>query len=309
MLNISILTDGDFILTALTYSEFKKRLSSESHVMNVTITPQLAASILEYHNKTNRPISKDHTKRYANIMKAGGWKANGNPIILNDEGNINDGQTRCAAGVASNTSFVADIRFGVPADTFSTYDIGKSRSNGDLFALKFKATYAGITGKPASKMAGIALAVWRLESDRLKTVANTSIRPDNTEELFDIAENDLNHRAEELIKLEEKLRKQTFIHYSSILGVYVVLHKHNPTKADAFFKELCGLGAGTTTLALSSCLRKMHKRNRQGHETAKPSVVKATIIKGWNAYINNTTLPKSFGTFKSGEAFPKIVKR
>jgi hypothetical protein len=62
------------------------------------ITPQKAVEILDTKNFNNRPVSQFTVDRYAQEMKAGRWKLNGEPIIFGKSGRLIDGQHLCWSG-------------------------------------------------------------------------------------------------------------------------------------------------------------------------------------------------------------------
>src|SRR3954467_12893306 len=62
----------------------------------VDINPQLAAEMLK-HNDSNRHISKNLVSKLASDIRENRWRLNGEPIILANTGELNDGQHRLSA--------------------------------------------------------------------------------------------------------------------------------------------------------------------------------------------------------------------
>lgn len=123
--------------------------STEPVVNIITITPDMASALLEA-NTHNRPISRARVRMYADAMKRGQWKVNGESIKtsrnpLTGEIRLLDGQHRLVACIESGMPFktlaVSDLEEAV----FSVIDRGKARGNGDILAI------AGI--KPGSHIA------------------------------------------------------------------------------------------------------------------------------------------------------------
>lgn len=113
--------------------------SKEPTVNIVTITPEMASALLEL-NKNNRPLSRARVRMYADSMKRGQWKVNGEAVKtsrnpLTGEVRLLDGQHRLVACVESGVSFktlaVSDLEEAV----FSVLDRGKARGNGDILAI------------------------------------------------------------------------------------------------------------------------------------------------------------------------------
>jgi len=102
-----------------------------------TITPEMAAEWLT-HNTTNyRILDKDTVKQYADDMKAGQWKRNGETIVFGREtGVLLDGQHRLHGIVESNTAI--DVLVCFDADEVSVHDVGKSRTINSIFKAEHK---------------------------------------------------------------------------------------------------------------------------------------------------------------------------
>lgn len=100
----------------------------------VIITPEKAAQLLQ-KNKRNRPLSKRTVESYAEQMKKGIWKFNGEPIIISDGGVLLDGQHRLAAIVKSQTTQKMLIVTGPEADVFDTIDVGYNRTAGHILGI------------------------------------------------------------------------------------------------------------------------------------------------------------------------------
>lgn len=109
------------------------------HMKNEVITPQEAKRILETKNPRNRPISQRNVDKYAQEMKAGRWKLNGEAIIFGVSGNLLNGQHRLRACVQANVPFETTVTRGVPDEYFDTLDDGNPRKLSDVLAIKGEA--------------------------------------------------------------------------------------------------------------------------------------------------------------------------
>lgn len=98
------------------------------------LTPDKAQALLD-NNADNRKLSQTVVKRYANDIAAGRWVFNGEPIIVADDGALNDGQHRCAAVVMANRPIKTFIVFGVPREARFSTDMGIARTAGSLLAM------------------------------------------------------------------------------------------------------------------------------------------------------------------------------
>lgn len=66
------------------------------------VTPQLAKRMLEHNFANNRNINDRRVETYANDMKKGEWKFNGEAIKFNKQGELMDGQHRLHAVIRAN---------------------------------------------------------------------------------------------------------------------------------------------------------------------------------------------------------------
>lgn len=98
------------------------------------LTPELASVLME-RNPANRNLKARKVEDYAHDMKNGAWKFNGEPIIIAEDGLLNDGQHRCAAVIESKASVKAVLVFGVGRDTRDTLDQGANRTSADYLSL------------------------------------------------------------------------------------------------------------------------------------------------------------------------------
>lgn len=106
----------------------KKRLAVASEVQ--TITPAIAAKMLE-GNANNRALSEGRVRGLADAMTAGEWRV-AQPIILDYNGRLVDGQHRLQAVIRSGVPTKFLVVTGVEPETFSVVDQGKNRTAVDL---------------------------------------------------------------------------------------------------------------------------------------------------------------------------------
>ena len=98
------------------------------------ITPIMAKNYLE-HNAVNRSINQQYVSFYADEIRKGLWKLNGEPICFDCDGNLVNGQHRLSAVVAANVPVTFLVCRNVEDGSFSTYDSGKKRSVGDIYSI------------------------------------------------------------------------------------------------------------------------------------------------------------------------------
>jgi len=118
----------------------KQKVAEMTGALILTITPDLAERWLSW-NQTNRPASKRIISEYARRMSEGLWEMNGETIILNDIGGINDGQHRLMACVKSGADFEALVFFGARKESFHTLGDTYKRTPGHVLSIEGAKNY------------------------------------------------------------------------------------------------------------------------------------------------------------------------
>jgi hypothetical protein len=125
----------------------KKMLSKRGNYM-VLITPDDAAELLE-RNRNNRKMKPNKIAEYARDMLAGRWDPDASDLKTDRNGDLLDGQNRCAASVRANVPFGTLLRTGLDPESKIHVDTGAKRSASE--ALKM----AGVGGYHAAIAAAI----------------------------------------------------------------------------------------------------------------------------------------------------------
>lgn len=97
------------------------------------IYPDMARELLG-RNPSNRKITKTIVKKYADSIKNGQWEANGESIVIDEDGNLKDGQHRLQAIVMADTPATMLVVRGV-SRTVNEYDRGKTRTTRDTLQM------------------------------------------------------------------------------------------------------------------------------------------------------------------------------
>lgn len=125
----------------------------------VTITPDMAKAMLEKNMKSNRRLNHQTVKRYARIMKAGGWNLTHQGIAFDDKGELIDGQHRLQAIVMANVPITMMVTYGVEhrdGDAF-TIDTGTKRTTQNIIQI------SGITDEVYKNMSNYVSAYMRMK--------------------------------------------------------------------------------------------------------------------------------------------------
>lgn len=131
-----------------------------------SLNPGLA-NVIEQRNPDNRSIRQTKVEQYASDMRSGRWAFNGEPIIISDEGLLNDGQHRIRALMDANICLPFLFVFGLPRETRLTLDQGSARSASD---------YLGMDGvENASTAASIARQLLAFEVSDAKALPTKGV--------------------------------------------------------------------------------------------------------------------------------------
>lgn len=129
------------------------------------ITPDKAAQLLE-NNTHNRKVSTLNVRKYATAMTQGKWHANGDPIRIDKDGRLLDGQHRLQAIIQSGIEQTMVLITNLDPECFTTIDTGRLRNLSDILSIEGHSKYvtlkaAGIRfiyelcqGKEASAISG-----------------------------------------------------------------------------------------------------------------------------------------------------------
>lgn len=102
------------------------------------LTPEFAKELLG-RNPRNRNISRSNLLMLKRAIANGEWELNGEAIKISKNGYILDGQHRCLAVVETNTPIWTLVMDGLDDSVQDTMDQGKSRSLGDVLAIRGEA--------------------------------------------------------------------------------------------------------------------------------------------------------------------------
>ena len=98
--------------------------------MVVKITPKMAQYILDHHNHDNRKLCPSQVVKIGQSVKTFGWLFDGNAIVFNTNGNINESQHRLtfiANDPNPESEYETVVTLGAQPDSFSNAAIAKPR--------------------------------------------------------------------------------------------------------------------------------------------------------------------------------------
>lgn len=264
----------------------------KSSMQAVMITPSMANALLQV-NHCNRPKGAVDIKDYAQLMKAGAWKLNGETIKVREDGVLLDGQHRLEACVLADTPFPTWIVTVEDKDSFDTIDIGRRRSPSDTLA---------VIGEKNTAVLGTVLGmVLRYYEEGLELKrSNKKLTPTAILKALEV-----HPEARDSVAWACSYKhKTTLIPRTVIAFCHYVFSRIDDNDANYFMDKIItgeGLVIGDSALALRS---RMITNAGLRHRGIKehPVSIAAHIFKAWNYYRRN----RRCGVLKwlESEAFP-----
>lgn len=200
----------------------------------MTVTPAMAEKMIKASTGVNRPLKTQIVRQYANDMASGKWKENGESIILDDNGNILDGQHRLHAVVMSKMTFRFSVTRGVDASSYDTIDTGTKRSGRDVL---YVAGY-----KDACNLAAVLSAIHRYKTfgfqDTRSPASNEKGRPRFKNDFLELVS--LYPGAQDSARYIHSRAKNCFAFRPSSFAacMHYVLGEKNSVMRDAFFEAI-----------------------------------------------------------------------
>lgn len=128
------------------------------------MTPGVARQLMAT-NTSNRTISLKSVEMYQREMEQGIFHFTGDPIRIDSDGNLMDGQHRLIAAINANTPFETVVVNNLPRSVMSVIDTGRKRSASDQLRVK------GIPN--ATNVVSAINAVYALAANRVSFNATT----------------------------------------------------------------------------------------------------------------------------------------
>lgn len=241
------------------------------------VTPARATVWLESMG-SNRPVAQAHVDRLAQAMRDGEWRATGEAIKFDTEGNLVDGQHRLWAVVASGVTIPSMVVTGVARDAFDVMDTGRVRRGSDVLAMHEFAN--------ASSMAAIArhMVIWEREGRHPSLVSGGRYKAISNPAIHEYA-------AAHYDELDTALRRVRALRqiggppggYALWGGLAVQFARLDDADADDFLAHLA-TGESLTVGHPILMLRNRLSANLAARAQLPPVEIAALAIRAWNAY-------------------------
>ena len=267
----------------------------------VTLTPDKCREILA-KNEHNRNPSKRTISLYAQEIQQGLWQINGEPIIIDDSGNVLDGQHRLYACIEANRPFTTLIVRNVNRNTFATIDTGKIRTGADVLTIQ------GLSPEIARICAAAAATCIPFEKTGILTPATRGTKYLVTPETRAKWVNDNKDIIEIAYTIQSYgTRARRVISAGDAAFLWFFMEKKDPEPTVFFFDGLytgANLRQHDPRLALLTRFESMNASNKRFTRLSKLGFV----VRAWDWYRRGKLAPIPGNMFRDPEIAPYILK-
>lgn len=241
------------------------------------ITPELATEMLK-KNGMNRPLSRRHVEILKHQMKSGQWMFDGTPIKFNGSGQLLDGQHRLTALIESECEFDFVVISGIPTESFSVMDTGKTRSAADAISIE------SIPNSMVVSDVSRSLLNFKSHSRLTRTSTNSSYISNAQVYNFALENHVLINKSYDFCKKFVR----PILPKSKLVAFHILFSDKSALDADVFISKLCtGLD-----LELSNpiyILRQKLIADAVSKKKISTDIKYALIAKCWNMFRKNET--------------------
>ena len=246
------------------------------HMALEEITPQAAAELLA-NQVGNRRIKLEKVAEWTADMKAGHWQPIPQPIMIDPDGRLIDGQHRLTAVVRSQSTVLMWVARNVPGQMRRYVDGGVVRTAGDVLRMDH-----GVTNQVAAQ-ASVKLVVGY---QRMPNVVWSGASRVGKQPIIDeyLTDPDTYQQAVSCGNLARKsIGSGLWLTGTTYAALYVLVHRYSATPDlwDEWHRGLstgAGLPSGDPRLSLRSS-------RRVGPTYSAGQFGLMACIKAWNAYV------------------------
>lgn len=257
-----------------------------------TVTPAMAAKWLQTM-VNNRTLSQAKAIEYAIAIDDSRWVVNGETLKFDAEGRLFDGQHRLQGCVLADKPFKSYVAYGISDDdAFSTVDVGKNRTHGDVFS---------IAGYPNCNLAsGAALLVYQYKNKHFGPGGSVSRRHTKgskeilkkldrlpvkgaavtKEELLTFSA-PFKDRLIGAVRFAENVKTKKMLSSGMVAGCYFLFCEKSEPDAQRFFLDLSE-GVGLSGSDPVYWLRERLMTNMASPNKLQRGAVLTLIFKAWN---------------------------
>ncbi len=114
----------------------------------VVMTPAWAADLLKNNHPRNRRKKERRIESYARDMRQGYWKLTPEPVCVDVDGHLTNGQNRLSAVIVAGCEVPMVLVTGCPVDSITGQDMGATRNVADMACISGERLQHGATATP-----------------------------------------------------------------------------------------------------------------------------------------------------------------
>jgi len=237
----------------------------------VDLTPELAAELLESTPEHQRKITQNHVDRIARAMTSGGFLLNPQPLIIDTNGALMDGQHRCTAVVQSGVTIPVVIVRGADPEVFALVDTGRTRQASQFVP--------GQNGAMIAAAARLVMA-FRSTGGQFRRIEHERSMITNKQILDDVeADEEYQLAAPQMAAI----RKAAKINPVPLLAVHILASRN--VDADQASLWLSGLETGEDLAKGDPRLVLRNKWIQEGPRIRGVTLQWSLTVKAWNAHL------------------------
>ena len=276
------------------------------------VTPQMAESYLS-HNTENRKINNGTVRRYYNDIINGKWVLNGEPIVIDRDGVLRNGQHRMMAVVKAGKAIPTVIVEGVDPAAFRSMDTGHLRTPADVLRID-NVPYADVVASIITKYLAIKYGRWAISpKGDANLTASGKYGCRNVRVVEECNANyelyqDMAKIVIDINKERGNLCKKLRLRMGDIGAITVYLYKecHHPiSDVIGFFNELLSIDVKEERKIVSELRRILVNDYDSVGKHMLPKTRQSLIAKAWNLY---NTKPDAKRLFLTSEEEKSGVK-
>ena len=252
------------------------KITGRVNTYQVEVTPQLAASWLQF-NQSNRKPSRAKIRRFTAAMKAGKWALNGETLKFSLTGRLLDGQSRLMAAVDAGIPVALEVRAGLPDVAQQSMDCGELRKGSHTLEMLGEAN--------AVTLAAALKLCWGWERGWLAGVPRGKPKVVENGEMEHLLKRHTAVKASVGWAMTDAAKVKKVLRHSEAAFFHYALGLSEPETRDHFFEALVE-GLGLTKSSPVYHLREwlLAHRDKWAGEMSRTQRY-ALIITAWNAVV------------------------
>ena len=260
----------------------------------VVITPERAIELLKL-NGGNRRYRQRQAEKYAADMRAGRWHQDVQPIVIDWNGVLRNGQHRLNALILSGTQQTFILVTNVDPKDADTIDCGLSRSTSDVLG------YNGYDNGYL-RAATIGWLICIGESTWEQALAYPKHRAVSTTEILESTENDWFNLAVDELGAQKVRCLSGMVTPSVVMAFAITVSRQAGFDAVRWFFDRVSDGAQLPSDNPIAQLRtqSLLLRDRSKRMTVQPVAV-AMLVKAWNYWVQGRAIKQLRVAFANGE--------